>query len=109
MSNTLRLSIRNASVRLRTVRLEPWGREFLLTLDKKLEVTAEAKSTQARFRLMEADDRTLVFVEGCTDVIVLMDGATHNLDLQTTGGKSEPVPLSAQRTGQPMWDRDLDI
>ena len=109
MSHTLRLSIRNASVRLRIVRLEPWGREFLLPLDKKLEVTTEAKSAQASFRLMESDDRTQVFVEGCSDVSVLMDGATHNLDLEAIAGTSKPVPVPTHRTGHPMWDRKLDI
>jgi hypothetical protein len=109
MSHTLSLSIRNASLRLRIVRLEPWGREFPLTLDEKLEVTSQAKSAQASFRLMESDDRTQVFVEGCFDVSVLKDGATHNLDLEAMAGKCEPGLLPTPRTGPPMWDRDLDI
>ncbi len=109
MSHTLSLSIRNASSRLRVVRLEPWGREFPLSLDKKLEVTAQAKSAQASFRLMESDDRTQVFAQGCSDVSVLLDGTTHNLDLEAAAGRSEPVLLSTHKTGHPMWDRDLDI
>jgi len=109
MSHTLSLSIRNASFRLRIVRLEPWGREFPLTLDEKLEVTSQAKSAQACFRLMESDDRTQVFVEGCSDVTVLKDGATHNLDLEAIAGTSKPELLPTLRTGHPMWDRDLDI
>ncbi len=109
MSHTLRLSIRNASSRLRIVRLEPWGREFPLTRDEKLEVTSQAKSAQASFRLMESDDRTQVFAEGCSDVSVLKDGATHNLDLEAMAGTSEHELLAAHRTGHPMWDRDLDI
>jgi hypothetical protein len=109
MSHTLRLSIRNASPRLRIVRLEPWGREFPLTLDEKLEVTAQAKSEQASFRLMESDDRTRVFAEGCFDVSVLKDGATHNLDLEAMAGTSEHELLPTRRPGHPMWDLDLDI
>jgi len=109
MSHTLSLSIRNASVRLRIVRLEPWGREFPLTRDEKLEVTAQAKSEQAAFRLMESADRTQVSVQGCSDVSVLKDGATHNLDQEAIAGTSEPELLPTQRTGHPMWDRDLDI
>jgi len=109
MSHTLSLSIRNASFRLRIVRLEPWGREFPLTRDQKLEVSAQAKSEQARFRLMESDERTQVFAEGCSDVSVLKDGATHNLDLEAIAGTSEPQLLPTHRSGHPMWDRDLDI
>jgi hypothetical protein len=108
MSQILRLTIRNASVRLRIVRVEPWGREFPLTLDEKLEVTAQAKSSQASFRLMESDDRTQVFVEGCSDVRVLKNGATHDLDLEATAGTSKRELLSTHRTGHRMWDRDVD-
>jgi len=109
MSHTLSLSIRNASYKLRIVRLEPWGREFPLTLDQKLEITSQAKSAQARFRLMESDDRTQVSVEGCSDVSVLKDGVTHNLDLEAMTGTSKPEFSPIHRTGHPMWDRSLDV
>jgi hypothetical protein len=108
MSHTLSLSIRNVSVRLRIVMVEPWGREFLLTLDEKLEVTARAESAQSGFRLMESNNRTLVFVEGCSGVSVIKDGSTHNLDFEAITGTSEPELLPTHRTGHPMWDRDLD-
>jgi hypothetical protein len=109
MTDTLRLSIRNASLSLRIVRLEPWGREFALTLDEKLEVTSQPKSAQACFRLMESDDRTQVFVEGCFDVTVLKDGATHNLDLEALAETSKRELLPSLSKRGPMWDRDLDV
>jgi hypothetical protein len=109
MIHTLRLSIRNASLSLRIVRLEPWGREFSLRLDEKLEVTSRAKSAQACFPLMESDDRTQVFAEGCVDVTVLKDGATYNLDLEAIAGTSKPVLLPTPSKRGRMWHRNLDI
>jgi hypothetical protein len=109
MTQTLKLSIRNASLNLRIVRLEPWGREFPLKLDEKLELTSQAKSAQACFRLMESDNRTQVFAEGCFDVTVLKDGATHNLDLEANAGTSKPELLPTLSKGGPTRGRDLDI
>jgi len=108
MSRTLSLSIQNASVRLRIVMLEPWGREFLLTVDEKLEVTARAGSAEAGLRLVESDNRTVVFVEGCSGVCVIKDGVTHNLDLEAIVGTPAPQILPPHRPADPMWDRDLD-
>ena len=108
MSRALNLSIQNASTRLRIVMLEPWGREFLLTVDARLEITARAGSAEAGIRLVESDNRTLVFVEGCFGVCVIKDGVTHHLDLETTAGTTEPQTLPTRRTRDPMWDRDLD-
>ena len=62
--------------------LEPWGREFLLGLDEKLEITARAGSPEPDLRLVESNNRTLVFVEGCSEVCVIKDGVTDNLDLE---------------------------
>jgi hypothetical protein len=108
MSRTLSLSIQNASVRLRIVMLEPWGREFLLTVDEKLEVIARGGSVEAGLRLVESNNRTLVFVEGCFGVCVVKDGVTHNLDLEAIVGTTAPQILPTHRTRDPMWDRDLD-
>jgi hypothetical protein len=58
---------------------------------------------------MESDDRTQVFVEGCFDVTVLTDGATHNLDLEGIAGTSNPEPLPTLSKGHPVWDRELDV
>jgi hypothetical protein len=108
MSRTLSLSIQNASVRLRIVMLEPWGREFLLTVDEKLEVTALAGMAEADLRLVESNNRTLVFVEGCSGVCVIKDGVTHTLDLEAIVETTAPQILPTQRSWNPMWDRDLD-
>ena len=108
MSRTPSLSIQNASVRLRIVMLEPWGREFLLTVDEKLEVTARAGSAGAGLRLVESDNRTLVFVQGCSRVSVTKGGVTHNLDLEPIDGTAAPQVSPTRRTEDLMWDRDLD-
>jgi hypothetical protein len=108
MSRTLSLSIQNASMRLRIVMLEPWGREYLLTVDEKLEVTARAGSAEASLRLVESDNRTLVFVRGCSGVCVIKAGVTHNLDLEAIVGTTAPQIVPTQRTLDPMWDRHLD-
>jgi hypothetical protein len=88
--------------------LEPWGREFLLMVDEKLEVTAQPGSGGAGLRLVESDNRTLVFVEGCSEVCVIKGGVTHNLDLEAMVGATAPQVSLARRTEDPMWDRDLD-
>jgi hypothetical protein len=109
MSRTLSLSIQNASARLRIVILEPWGREFLLTIGEKLEViTARAGSVDAALRLVESDNRTLVFVEGCSGAWVIKDGVTHNLDLEAIAGTTAPQIFPTHATRDPLWDRDLD-
>jgi hypothetical protein len=108
MSRTMSLSIQNASAKLRIVMLEPWGREFLLTVDDKLEVTAPAGSAEACLRLVESNNRTVVFIEGCSGVRVIKDGVTHNLDLEAIAGTTAPQILPPRRTGELMWDRDLD-
>jgi hypothetical protein len=108
MSRTLSLSIQNASVKLRIVMLEPWGREFLLTVDEKLEITAPAGSAEAGLRLVESNNRTVLFIEGYSGVRVIKDGVTHNLDLEAIAGTAAPQILPPHRTGEPMWDRDLD-
>jgi hypothetical protein len=108
MSRTLSLSIQNASVGVRTVLLEPWGREFLLAVDEKLEITAQPGSGGAGFRLVEAVNRTLVFVEGCSGVRVIQGGVTHNLDLEAIVEATALQASPARRTADPMWDRDLD-
>jgi hypothetical protein len=108
MRHTVSLSIKNASERLRIVSLEPWGHEFLLTLDEKLEVTASAETAEAGFRLVESNNRTLIFVEGCSGASVIKDGLSHDLDLDPIVGTTETEILPAQRIRDPMWDRDLD-
>jgi hypothetical protein len=108
MSRALSLSIHNATVRSRTVMLEPWGREFPLAADEKLEVTARPGSGGVGLRLVETDDRTLVFVEGCSWVCVNQGGVTHNLDAEAIVGAVAPRISPTRRTADPMWDRDLD-
>src|SRR5436309_3436888 len=98
MSRALSLSIQNASGRLRIVMLEPWGREFLLTVDEKLEVTARDGSAEAGLRLVESDNRTLVFVEGCSGVYVVKDGVTHDLYLEAIVGTTTPQIMPTHRT-----------
>src|SRR5215470_10921833 len=107
MSRIQSLSVQNASVRLRIVMLEPWGREFLLRVDEKLEVTAHAGSADASLRLVESDNRTVIFVEGYSEVCVIKDGVSHNLDLEAIVGTTAPQVLPTQRTPDPMWDRVL--
>ena len=108
MSRTLSLSIQNASERLRIVMLEPWGREFLLRVEEKLEITAWAGSAGAGLRLVESDNRTLVFVEGCSRVRVIKEGVTHDLDLESNPWALAPQTATNGGHRDPMWDRDLD-
>ena len=108
MSQNQRVSIQNASMTMRIVLVEPWGREFLLRVDEKLEVTAHAESADASLRLVESDNRTVIFVEGYSEVCVIKDGVSHNLDLEAIVGTTAPQILPTQRTPDPMWDRVLD-
>ena len=108
MSQNQRVSIQNASMTMRIVLVEPWGREFLLPVDEKLEVTARAASADASFRLVESVNRTVVYAEGYSTVRVIKDGVSHNLDLEAIAGATAPQVLPGHRMRDPLWDRDLD-
>ena len=108
MRHTVSFSIKNASERLRIVSLEPWGHEFLLTLDEKLEVTASAETADAGFRLVESNNRTLIFVEGCSGACVTKNAVAHILELDAISETTAPQNLRTQTIPDPMWDRDLD-
>jgi hypothetical protein len=108
MSRVLVLFVHNASTRSRIVMLEPWGREFVLREYEKLEVTGQPASTEATLRVVESDDRTLIFVEDCSAVCVIRDGVSHELGLETIAETSETQVLPTRRGPDPMWDRDLD-
>ena len=79
MSCSQSLGFHNATVRLRTIRIEPWARHFLLGPDEKLAIIARATGRHSSFRIVEANDTTLIYTEGCDDVCVLQDGTTHHL------------------------------
>jgi hypothetical protein len=93
---------------MRIVMLEPWGREFLLALDEKLEISARADSPEPDLRLVESNNRTLVFVEGCSGVCVIKDGMTSNLAQEAIVVTHVPQLVPRQSAPDAMWDRDLD-
>ncbi len=106
--DTLSLSIHNATSGSRIVMLEPWGREFVLAVDEKLEVTARPRPGGSGLRVVEADQRTLVFVGGCSGVRVIKDGVIHDLDPEMIVPATTPRALRTRVAANPMWDRDLD-
>jgi hypothetical protein len=108
MRHTLSLSIRNSCGRSRIVILEPWGREFALDVNEELEVTARPGSADTAVRVVEADQRTLIFAPGCFGVRVIQDGVTHNLALDAPVGTTAPQSMPTNGVLEPMWDRDLD-
>jgi hypothetical protein len=108
MSHALSLSVHNATSGSRTVMLEPWGREFVLAVDEKLEIAAQPGPGDARLRVVEADQVTLVFVEGCFGVRVIKDGLAHDIDQEVVVEADAPQALPARRSANPMWDRDVD-
>jgi hypothetical protein len=108
MSHALSLSVHNATSSSRIVMLEPWGREFILAVDEKLEIVARPGPIGAGLRVVEADQRTLVFVEGCSGVRVIKDGMTHDLEPEVIIEAAAPRALPARGSANPMWDRDLD-
>jgi hypothetical protein len=105
MSCNLSLCFQNTTERLRTIRLEPWARHFLLGPDEKLEIMARATFADARFRMVEAIDTTLIYTEGCDKVRVIQDDTTHDL---LPVYRVETV-RSTHMTDNPMFDRDLDM
>jgi hypothetical protein len=107
MDAGLKLCLQNATGRLRTVRLEPWARHFLLTPDEKLEITAGAGSGPPRLRVVEAGETTLIYTEECDQVRVIQDGITH--DLLPVYDAAPPAARPEPRSDDPMWDRDLDF
>src|SRR5690242_13278799 len=104
MSHSLSLSIRNAGRNSRTVILEPWGREFALDVDEKLEITARLGSSDTAIRVVEADRRTLVFAPGFLEVCVIKDGVTHNLALEALVETTGPQIMPTHGVLDPMWD-----
>ncbi len=108
MSQALSLSIHNATERSRVVLLEPWGLEFVMVLDEKLGITAQSVHEGAGLRVVEADHRTLVFVEGCFGVCVTKDGVTYNLGPEPIAEAPASRRLLTLTQVDPMWDRDLD-
>jgi hypothetical protein len=108
MSQTLSLTIQNAGGGTRIVIIEPWGRDFALGVDEKLEVTARPGPDGAAIRVVEADHRTLIYAPGCFEVCVIQDGVTHNLALEEIVGTAFPQILPSHGVLDPMWDRHLD-
>jgi hypothetical protein len=107
MRGNLTLFFQNATVRLRTIRLEPWARHFLLGPDEKLEIIARPTGANASFRMVEALDSTLIYTEGCDNVRVIQDDTTHDL-LPVHEIEAEPVG-STQIIDNPMFDLYVDI
>lgn len=105
MSRNLRMGFQNATGRPRAVLFEPWGREFLLDVDEKLEVLARTGPGPG-LRLVETVDATLIYTEGCDTVCVVRGGTLHVLE-PTQVAEAAPSPGPA-RDDDPMWDRDLD-
>jgi hypothetical protein len=108
MSHALSLSVHNATSRSRNVMLEPWGREFTLAVDEKLEIAAFPGPGGAGLRVVEADQLTVVFVEGCSGVRVIKDGVIHELEPEVIIEATVPHVLPARGSASPMWDRELD-
>ena len=107
MSCNLSLRFQNTTLRLRTIRLEPWARHFLLGPDEKLEIIARAVGENASFRMVEAIDTTLIYTERCDKVRVIQDDITHDL-LPVYEIEAEPV-RSTHITDNPMFDRYIDM
>jgi hypothetical protein len=105
MSRNLRLSFHNASEAPRVVRIEPWGREFPIDLDERLEVIART-GTSPSLRVVEATSVTLVYTEGCDTLCVVQDGVLHVLEPPAAVAEAASPPDS---DADPMWDRDLDF
>jgi hypothetical protein len=108
MNGTVNLSIHNAAGRLRIVMLEPWGREFLLTLNQRIEIAARPGPEGAGLRMVESTNRTVVFVEGCSGVHVTHGGLIHDLDQEAIVRETERRVLPNRGSADPMWDWDLD-
>lgn len=107
MSCNLRLCFQNTTSRLRTIRLEPWARHFLLGPDEKLEIIARATGENPSFRMVEADNTTLIYTEGSDKVRVIQDGTNHEL---LPAHEIEAVPVrSTHMTDDLMFDRALDM
>jgi hypothetical protein len=103
----LKLCFQNTTGRLRTIRLEPWARHFLLGPDERLEIIARAIGENPRFRMVEANNSTLIYTEGSDQVRVIQDGTTHDL-LPVYEIEAEPV-WPTHRNDDPMFDMYIDI
>jgi hypothetical protein len=107
MRLNLTLFFQNATGRLRTIRLEPWARHFLLGPDEKLEIIASPTGKNASFRMVEAIDTTLIYTENCDKVRVNQDDTIHDL-LPVHEIEVEPI-RSTHRTDNPMFDPYIDM
>jgi hypothetical protein len=102
VSCNLKLCFQNTTGRLRTIRLEPWARHFLLGPDEKLEIIARAPGENPSFRMVEANNSTLIYTEGSDRVCVIQDGTIHNL-LPVYEIEAAPV-VSTNKNDDPMFN-----
>ena len=54
--------------------------------------------------MVESNNRTVIFVEDCSEVYVIKDGVTDNLRSQADIASPASRILLAPGTGDPMWD-----
>jgi hypothetical protein len=106
MSGDIEVCFQNATGRLRTVRLEPWARHFLVEPDEKLEMVARGSAETPSLRVIEAGDSTLIYTERCDRVCVTQGGVVH--ELVPVYGPTDSLAQPSRRDDHPMWDRDLD-
>ena len=106
MSCDLRLRLQNSTGRVRTIRLEPWARHFLLGPGEKLEIVATTVGDSPSFRMVEANETTLIYTEGPDRVSVFQDGITHEL-LPVYEVDAAPAPPN-HINSHPMFDNYID-
>jgi hypothetical protein len=107
MSCDLSLSFQNTTGRLRTIRLEPWARHFLLGTDEKLEIIVRAAFENPSFRVVEANNTTLIYTDISDEVRVIQDGFAHDL---SPVYEIEALPVRPNHLyDEPMFDPDIDM
>jgi hypothetical protein len=107
MSCDLSLIFQNTTGRLRTIRLEPWARHFLLGADEKLEIIIRAAFENPSFRVVEANNATLIYTDVADEVRVIQDGFAQDL---SPVYEIEAVPVrSTNLYDEPMFDADVDM
>ena len=107
MSRLVTISVQNATGRLRTLRLEPWARHFVLTPDEKVDVVVQAGPETPGLRVVEATDSTLVYASDVDRAWVVQDGIRH--ELLPVYESPAPPPRRARPREDPMWDPDVDL
>ena len=71
---TAKIEFWNSRKRPHVISVEPWGEDFTLLPEEKLEVVAWGNSENPHFTAVESEDGTQIYIDGAQEFAVNQDG-----------------------------------